>query len=158
MLRSARAAAVVGGATLGTYVVLALLGRRIAPFRATELAGMTLESPGGRHLLGTNLLGQDIASQLVLGARASLFVAVLAGAGTVAVGGVVGVLAGWFPGWPAAVLMRITDLVLVVPKLPLLLLVGALTGGSVVGLAIVISALFWPTAARVLRAQVLTLR
>ncbi|MGH9267506.1 MAG: ABC transporter permease, partial [Acidimicrobiales bacterium] len=133
VLRSARAAAVVGGATLGTYVVLALLGRRIAPFRATELAGMTLESPGGRHLLGTNLLGQDIASQLVLGARASLFVAVLAGAGTVAVGGVVGVLAGWFPGWPAAVLMRITDLVLVVPKLPLLLLVGALTGGSVVG-------------------------
>ena len=156
--RGTTVGAVVGGVILGVYVVLFLFGERLAPFRATELAGRALESPGGQFRLGTNLLGQDIATQLILGARASLAVAVLAGVGTVLLGGVVGVLSGWFPGWFDAVLMRITDLVLVIPKLPLLLFIGALTGGSVVGLSVVLSLLFWPTAARILRSQVLTLR
>jgi peptide/nickel transport system permease protein len=156
--RSAVAGGAVGTAILGVYVLLLLFGSRLASFRPTELAGRSLESPGGDHLLGTNVLGQDIASQLILGARASLTVALLAGVGTVLLGGLVGILAGWFHGWGDAVLMRVTDLVLVVPKLPLLLLLGALTGGSVVTLSIVISLLFWPTAARILRSQVLSLR
>lgn len=156
--RPSRRVAVAGSVILGLYVALLLFGSPLARFRATELAGRSLESPGGRHLLGTNLLGHDIASQLILGARASLLVAVLAGAGTVVLGALVGVVAGWFPGWPSLVLMRVTDLVLVIPKLPLLLLVGALTGGSVLGLSVVISLLFWPTAARILRSQVLSLR
>lgn len=148
----------LGGVILAVYVGLVLFGSRLAPFRATELAGRSLEAPGGDHLLGTNVLGQDLASQLVLGARASLLVALLAGVGTVLVGGIIGILAGWFPGWFDSVLMRATDLTLILPKLPLLLLIGALTGGSVVGLSLVISLLFWPTAARILRSQVLTLR
>ncbi|MEO5678089.1 MAG: ABC transporter permease [Acidimicrobiales bacterium] len=156
--RRTRWGAVAGSVILGVYVALLAFGSRLAPFRATELAGRSLDAPGGRHLLGTNLLGHDIASQLILGARASLLVAVLAGAGTVVLGAVVGVLAGWSPGWPSSVLMRVTDVVLVLPKLPLLLLVGALTGGSVLGLSVVISLLFWPTAARILRSQVLSLR
>lgn len=151
-------AAGVGGTILAVYLGLLFFGSQLAPFRATELAGRSLESPGGKFLLGTNILGNDIASQLILGARASLLVALLAGVGTVVLGGTVGVLAGWFPGWFDGVLMRATDLVLVVPKLPLLLLIGALTGGSVVVLSLVISLLFWPTAARILRSQVLSLR
>ncbi len=157
-LGPSRAAGIAGAAFLALYGVLFLFGTQLAPFRATELAGPSLQAPGGRHLLGTNLLGQDVASQLILGARASLMVAVLAGVGTVLAGGAVGVIAGWFPGWPSAVLMRITDVVLVLPKLPLLLLIGALTGGSVVALSVVISAIFWPTTARILRSQVLSLR
>ena len=148
----------LGGVILAVYVALLFFGSQLAPFRATELAGRSLEAPGGDHLLGTNVLGQDLASQLILGARASLLVALLAGVGTVLVGGIIGVLAGWFPGWFDSVLMRATDLTLILPKLPLLLLIGALTGGSVVGLSLVISLLFWPTAARILRSQVLTLR
>jgi len=151
-------AGIIGGLIIGFYFVLLLFGRRLAPFRATELAGSSLVAPGGANRLGTNLLGQDILSQLILGAKASLLVALLAGVGTVLLGGIVGVAAGWFPGWFDAVLMRVTDLVLVVPKLPLLLLVGALTGGSVLGLSVVISLLFWPNAARILRSQVLSLR
>jgi len=148
----------LGGVILAVYVALLFFGSQLAPFRATELAGRSLEAPGGDHLLGTNVLGQDLASQLILGARASLLVALLAGVGTVLVGGIIGILAGWFPGWFDSVLMRATDLTLILPKLPLLLLIGALTGGSVVGLSLVISLLFWPTAARILRSQVLTLR
>ncbi|MEX2291849.1 MAG: ABC transporter permease [Mycobacteriales bacterium] len=157
-LRRPGTAGLVGALILVLYVLLMLFGSRLAPFGANELAGPSLSRPGGRHLLGTNLLGQDIASQLLLGVRASVLVAVLAGTGTVVLGTLVGVLAGWFPGWPSAALMRVTDLVLVLPKLPLLLLVGALTGGSVLGLSLVISLLFWPTAARILRSQVLSLR
>lgn len=138
--RAARRAGWVGGAILAVFALLFVLGGWLAPYRATELSGASLQAPDGKHLLGTNLIGQDIASQLILGARVSLTIALLAGVGTILLGGTVGVVAGWFPGWPNAVLMRVTDLVMVLPKLPLLLLVGALTGGSVVSLAIVISA------------------
>lgn len=147
----------MGAAILAVYAFLFMFGTRLAPFRATELAGPSLHSPGGDFPLGTNLLGQDVASQVILGARASLLVAVLAGLGTVLLGGIVGVLAGWFPGWPNAVLMRLTDLVLVLPRLPLLLLIGALTGGSVMALSVVLAAVFWPATARILRSQVLSL-
>lgn len=147
-----------GGLVLAVYVALLFFGSQVAPFRGTELAGRSLEPPGGEHLLGTNILGQDLASQLILGVRASLLVALLAGAGTVLLGGAIGILAGWFPGWIDSVLMRVTDLVLIIPKFPLLLLIGALTGGSIFGLSLVISLLFWPAAARILRSQVLSLR
>jgi ABC-type dipeptide/oligopeptide/nickel transport system permease subunit len=156
--RRATVPAVVGTLFVAFFVVLFLFGDHLARFRATELAGQPLVPPGGRHLLGTNLLGQDVASQLVLGARASLSVAVIAGVGTVVLGGLIGVTAGWFGGWVDATLMRLTDVVLVLPRLPLLLLVGALTGGKLSVLALVIAATFWPLTARILRSQVLTLR
>ena len=156
--RRPRLAAVAGGLFVGAFVVVFLFGSQLAPYRATALSGRSLQPPGHGHLLGTNLLGQDVFSQLVLGTRVSLEVAVLAGLGTVLLGGVIGVTAGWFRGLTDAVLMRFTDLVLVVPKFPLLLLAGALTGGSVTALSILIAATFWPVAARVLRSQVLSLR
>ena len=154
----AHAGVVAGGILVGIAAIAVVFGDRLAPFRATELAGASLEPPSPAHLLGTNLLGQDVASQLILGARSSVLVAFVAGAVTVLLGGLVGVIAGWFRGWLDASLMRVTDLVLVIPKLPLLLLVGALAGGSSLTLAFLIAATFWPVSARVLRAQVLTLR
>jgi len=150
--------AAAGVALVGVAILAVLFGDQLATFRATELAGSSLEAPSREHLLGTNLLGQDVASQLILGTRSSLLVALVAGAGTVLVGGIVGILAGWFRGWFDATLMRVTDLMLVIPKLPLLLLVGALAGGSALTLAFLIALLFWPVAARVLRAQTLSLR
>lgn len=156
--RRARVAGVVGAICVGVVVVAFAFGGRLAPYRATALAGPSLQSPRSTYLLGTNLLGQDVLSQLILGTRVSVEVALLAGMGTVVLGGLVGVTAGWFRGFTDAVLMRITDLVLVIPKFPLLLLAGALTGGSVTALSLLIALTFWPVAARVLRAQVLTLR
>ncbi len=156
--RRARIAAVVGGICIGLVAVTFAFGSRLAPYRATALAGPSLQHPGSKYLLGTNLLGQDVLSQLILGTRVSVEVALLAGVGTVLVGGLVGVSAGWFGGFTDAVLMRVTDLVLVIPKFPLLLLAGALTGGSIAALSLLIALTFWPVAARVLRSQVLTLR
>lgn len=151
-------AAVVGVGIVAAFIVLAAFGAELAPYRATELSGTSLEPPSLAHLLGTNLLGQDVLSQLLVGARASVLVALVAGIGTVLIGATVGVAAGWFRGLVDAVLMRISDVVMVLPKLPFLLLVGALTGGADLTLGLLISVTFWPSTARILRAQVLTLR
>ena len=156
--RRAHAAAAAGALFVAAFVVLALFGRHLAPYRPQALSGPSLGPPGPEHVLGTNLLGQDVLSQLVVGTRISVEVAVVAGMGSVALGGLVGVTAGWFRGLVDVVLMRITDVVLVLPRLPLLLLVGALTGGSVTALSLLIAFAFWPLTARVLRSQVLTLR
>lgn len=156
--RRAHVAAVIGGLCVGVVAIVFVFGNRLAPYRATALAGPSLHAPSGKYPLGTNLLGQDVLSQLILGARVSVEVALLAGVGTVLVGGLVGVSAGWFRGFTDGVLMRVTDLVLVIPKFPLLLLAGALTGGSVTALSLLIALAFWPVAARVLRSQVLSLR
>lgn len=63
-------AGVVGGAVLAVFAFLYIFGGWLAPYRATELSGASLQAPDGKHLLGTNLIGQDIASQVILGARA----------------------------------------------------------------------------------------
>jgi peptide/nickel transport system permease protein len=148
----------VGVAVVGVFVGLALGAPWLSPYRTTELAGAPLESPGSGHLLGTNGVGQDVASQLLSGARVSLFVAVLAGGGTLLIGAAVGMVAGWAGGSIDAVLMRIVDLVLVVPKVPLLIVVGTYAGPGLMMLSLIIALTSWPPTARVVRSQVLSLR
>ena len=143
---------------VGLVAVLAVAAPWISPYRVTALAGRPLEAPSLSHLLGTNAVGQDLASQLLSGARASLFVAVVAGGATVALGALVGMVAGWRGGRIDALLMRVTDVVLVTPRLPLLILAGAYAGGDLLTVALIIAATFWPPTARVVRSQVLSLR
>lgn len=148
----------VGGLLVGAVAVIAVAGSSFAPYRVTELAGRPLEGPSLTHLLGTNSVGQDLASQLVAGARVSLFVALVAGGGTLLLGAAIGTVAGWLGGRVDAVLMRLVDVVLVIPKLPLLIVAGAYVGPSLSGIAVIIALTSWPPSARVLRSQVLSLR
>lgn len=148
----------VGVAVIAAFVLLAVLAPVLTGFRPIELAGEPLESPSATHPLGTNLVGQDVASQMLHGTRVSLFIAVAAGLGTVLIGALVGVVAGWAGGMTDAVLMRVVDLVLVVPSLPLLIVLGAYAGPSLYTIALVIAVVSWPPSARVVRAQVLSLR
>ena len=143
---------------IAVFLGMALFAPRLAGYRVTELAGEPLKSPGAGHLLGTNLVGQDVASQIVYGARMSLFMAVVAGALTVFVGALVGMIAGWAGGRTDAVLMRVVDLFLVIPSLPLLIVLGAYAGPSMTAIAIIVAATAWPPSARVIRSQVLSLR
>lgn len=143
---------------LAAVAGLALAAPVLAPYRVTELAGAPLEAPSGAHVLGTNSVGQDLLSQLLSGARVSMFVAVVAGGGTVVLGAMVGTLAGWLGGRVDAVLMRVVDVVLVIPKLPLLIVAGAYVGPSLGGIAAIIALTSWPPSARVIRSQVLSLR
>jgi ABC-type dipeptide/oligopeptide/nickel transport system permease subunit len=148
----------VGFALVGTFTVLALAAPVIAPYGPTEVTGLRLDPPSLSHLLGTSLASYDVASQVLLGARTSLVVAVVAGGGSLLIGALVGIVAGWFGGRVDALVMRVVDVVMIVPKLPLLILAGALVGRNLLGLAVTIALISWPVTARALRAEVLSLR
>jgi ABC-type dipeptide/oligopeptide/nickel transport system permease subunit len=148
----------VGLAFVGVFVAMAVAAPRLAGYRVTELAAEPLEAPSLAHLLGANLVGQDVFSQIVYGARMSLFMAVVAGGGTVALGAFVGMVAGWAGGRTDAVLMRVVDVFLVIPSLPLLIVLGAYAGPSMTAIAAIIAITAWPPSARIIRAQVLSLR
>jgi peptide/nickel transport system permease protein len=148
----------VGLVIVGVFTGLALAAPWLSPYRTTQLAGRPLEAPSAAHLLGTNGVGQDLASQILNGARVSLFVAVLAGGGTLLIGALVGMVAGWSGGAVDAVVMRIVDLVMVVPKVPLLIVIGTYAGPGLTVLSLIIALTSWPPTARIVRSQVLSLR
>lgn len=148
----------VGLAIVAVFVGLALAAPWLTGYRITELAGRPLEAPSAAHLAGTNGVGQDLATQLLNGARVSLFVAVLAGGGTLLIGALIGMVAGWAGGLVDAVLMRFVDLVLVVPKVPLLIVIGTYAGPSLPVISLIIALTGWPPTARIVRSQVLSLR
>lgn len=148
----------IGLALLIAIVLAATLGAAIAPYGAHALSGEPLQPPSAEHLLGTNSIGQDVLGQLLAGARSSLLVALLAGGGSLALGALVGMVAGWVGGILEAVLMRVVDVLLVIPRLPLLIVIGAYAGSSLWTVAAIIAATSWMGGARILRGQVLSLR
>jgi ABC-type dipeptide/oligopeptide/nickel transport system permease subunit len=143
---------------IGILLLLFLTAPLFSPYRVTELAGDPLEAPSWSHLLGTNSVGQDVASQMLSGMQVSLLVALLAGGGTLILGGLAGMVAGLAGGMTDAAVMRAVDIVLVVPKLPLLIVLGAYAGQDLATVAAVIALTSWPSSARVVRAQVLSIR
>jgi len=150
--------ALVGAGIILALVTAAVLAPALAPYDPRELAGDALTAPSAEHLLGTNNLGQDILSQIIWGARDSLSLAV--GAATLAVVGgiVVGVGAGLLGGASDVAAMRLVDVFLAVPRLPLLILVATLVGASRFSLTVIIGMMTWPVLARKLRSQTLSLR
>ena len=147
-----------GATIVALFVAAALTAPLVSPYRPQALAGDPLRAPSGEHLLGTNSVGQDLASQLLWGTRVSLAIALLAGGGTLLLGALVGMVAGWLGGRTDALLMRVVDVFLVIPRLPLLIVIAAYTGAAVPTLAAIIALTSWPPAARVVRSQVLSLR
>ncbi len=146
-----------GGAIVLVFGLVAILAPLLAPFDPHAISGPSLASPSPRHLLGTNDAGQDILSQLVWGARAAAFVALPAASLAVLAGLVVGGACGLVGGWPEALTMRMVDVLLAVPVLPLLILVAALAGPSRTTVVVLIAAVAWPSIARVVHSQTLTL-
>lgn len=147
----------VGLALLGLMLVLALGADFIAPYDPSKLTGLPFEKPGSAHLLGTNDIGQDILSELIFGTRISLLIGVLAAGIACVIGTAVGLLAGYYRGPLGQVLMRIVDVVLIIPFVPLMVLLAAYLGQSIWNLIVVIGLLIWARPARVIRSQVLSL-
>lgn len=108
--------------------------------------------------LGTTTSGCDIFSQLVHGARSALMVGTSAAVVVVSVGTLIGLLAGYFAGWTDVVLMRAADIVLGLPLLPSVIVLAAFLGPSTWNVVLAISVLLWPNSARIIRAQVMSLR
>ncbi|MGH3977533.1 MAG: ABC transporter permease [Pseudonocardiaceae bacterium] len=148
----------VGGGLLAALALAAVLAPLLAPYDPRALSGDALLPPSGRHLLGTNNIGQDIFSQIVWGARTSLGVALGSASLALMVGGPLGTGAGLVGGWPEVLVMRVVDVFLAVPRLPLLVLVAALAGASLSTVILVIAIMTWPVTARQARAQTRSLR
>jgi len=149
---------VFGLSVLALFAAIALLAGVMAPYDPHAFSGQSLEQPSPAHPLGTNDAGQDILSELIYGARISLAVAVGAAVGTVALGTLVGGVAGTVGGWLDGLLMRLVDVLMTLPRLPLLILLTAFLGAGLAQTTAVIALLFWPATARVVRAQVQSVR
>ena len=149
--------------TGGTILVVVALAAILAPLLSSwgpkeiDPSG-TLAAPGGEHLLGSDGNGMDVWSRVLHAARIDLGIAVLAVALAVVVGTFLGMLAGYLGGWIDDVLMRIVDIFQAFPTFILALAVSALLGGGFFNLVVTIAAVNAPAYARLVRAEVRTLR
>lgn len=156
--------ALAGAVVVVAVVVCAVFADVIAPFPPRQLnrgesGGVdALMPPGAPYLLGTNNLGNDILSQLVHGSRTTLIVGLLAAFLTTLIGGAAGILAGYVGGRTDALIMRLVDIAYTIPFEPFVILVLALTTPSLGTVILAMVLLMWRQPARVIRAQVLSLR
>ena len=114
--------------------------------------------PAPIHLLGTDDVGRDVFSELMYGSRVSLLVGIAASVISVLIGGTIGIFSGYYGRLTDEGLMRFTDIFLVIPQLPFMMLIAALAGPSLGNIIIVIGVLSWPSTARIVRSQVITIK
>ena len=151
--------AIVGALILLAFAAVALLAPVISPGDPNDFVGSRNEAPSAEHWFGTTTSGQDVFNQTVWGARRSLFVGFMVGIVTTALAALVGMTAGYFGGRVDDALSLITNIFLILPALPLLVvLVGFLQGSSAWYFIAVLSVTGWSWGARVLRSQTLSLR
>ena len=148
---------IVGLLIVAALIAIAIFAPLIAPYDPTERVGRPFSVPSAEHPLGTNDIGQDLFSELIYGARVSLTVGLVAATVALLIGTTVGILAGFYPRVLGSVLMRTVDIVLILPFLPLLIILAAYLGRSLLNTVLVIGILIWAGSARVIRSQVLSL-
>ena len=137
---------------------IAFLAPYVSPYDPEAITLNRLEPPGLNHLFGTDHLGRDVFSRLIWGTRVSLFVAFVATVVALLVGVSLGGIAGYFGGLLDHLVSRFMDLWIIIPSLILLILVVAFFGTNIFYTSIVIGLTIWPSNARIMRAQALSLR
>jgi len=153
-----RKAAVIGLAIITFFILLSVIAPYISPYSATAQTCAVYAPPSAQHWLGCDDGGIDMLSELMQGGRISLVVGFAATLVAMVIGGGVGILSGYFGGWIDSVLMRITDYLLVIPDLVFALVIAELWGPSLFHVIIVIGILEWTSTARIIRAQVMSLK
>ena len=152
-------AALFGAAVIVAVVTAATLAPWVTPYDPSEqfFDGLTLEGaplpPNGRFWLGTDLLGRDVYTRIVYGARTSLIIGIVANAVAVLIGTALGTAAGYAGGWIATAIMRFTDLMMAFPALLLAIALAAILKPSLWIVAMVIALVNWVQTARVIYTQ-----
>ena len=154
--------AIVGLVMLAVIVIAAIFADAIAPYNPRSYEGIQSSDiynpPGAAHWFGTDDAGKDVFSSFMYGARNSLIVGFFAAFISIFIGGTFGIMAGFFGGRVENFLMRLTDLMLVIPDLPLIVVFVALTKPSLWNIILVIGLLGWTTTARIVRSQTLAVK
>jgi peptide/nickel transport system permease protein len=150
---------IVGGAVVGVFVVLALVGPWIAPYDVEAFHGLAkMKPPSATFWLGTDRYGRDVLSRVIVGAGSTVTMAVAGTALGLLAGTSIGLLSGHLGGVVDEILMRLMDIVMSFPSLLLALLVVAVLGASTVNAVLSIGVVFTPRVARVVRSATLGLR
>lgn len=158
-----RKLALLGMILIALVVGGALFAPWLAPYAPDEqlFDGLTLEGaplpPGKTFILGTDLLGRDLFSRILYGARTSLIIGVVANGLALLIGTVIGITAGFFRGWIGSVLMRFTDLMMAFPALLLAICLAAIFQPSLWIVAVVIALVNWVQTARIIYTQTTSL-
>jgi len=153
-----RKAAVIGLAIIALFILLAIVAPYISPYSAAAQTCHVYAPPSMHHWLGCDDGGIDMLSELMQGGRISLVIGFAATLVAMVIGGGVGILSGYFGGWVDVSLMRVTDYLLVIPDLAFAMVIADLWGASLLHVILVIGILEWTTTARVIRAQVMSLK
>jgi len=146
------------------FIAMAAFAPFIAPYGPfdvaydTDRAVVALSPPGWQNWFGTTNQGMDVFSQFVWGARVALIVGLISALGSVILGTFVGLVAGYFGGWIDEVLMRMTDIAFGMPFLPFAMVVISIAEPSLALVILLVIFFLWRTPARVIRAQVLSLK
>ena len=149
----------VGGGLLLGYVLLAALGPWLVPYGENDQDLLGVLSPAsGEHWLGTDQIGRDLLSRLIVGARFTLTAALLSVALAASIGATLGMVAGYFGGRIDALLMTVADLLLTVPNLILAIAIASVIGAGMTGLVAATTATFVAPLARLVRGRVLEIR
>ncbi|MBF6613256.1 MAG: ABC transporter permease [Chloroflexi bacterium] len=151
-------ATAVGAIIMLVLIVTAVGADVIAPHDPFSTSTEAFRPPSAVHLFGTDDLGRDVFSGVVHGARVSLLVGLVSALTATLIGVLVGGLAGYAGSLVDDVLMRLTEVFMVVPRFFLVLVVVSLFGGSIWLIVLVLGLTMWPSTARLLRSQVLSLR
>ncbi|NES13576.1 MULTISPECIES: ABC transporter permease [Micromonospora] len=155
----ANAKAATGVAILAGYCLLAVIGPWVAPYDPDARSGDVLQAPSARHWFGTTHLGQDIFSQILVGTRSVMVVGLVAGLLATILSILIGVTAGYLGGAADEGLSALSNVFLVIPALPLIIIVTSIVEqASDTLVALIIGFTSWAWGARVLRAQTLSLR
>ena len=151
-----RRLAILGLALIAIAVAGAILAPLLTPYDPNEqmFDGLTLEGaplpPSEKFWLGTDLLGRDLATRILYGARTSLIIGIVANGAALLIGALVGITAGYFRGWIGNALMRFTDLMMAFPALLLAICLAAILQPSLWIVALVIALVNWVQTARVI--------
>ncbi len=149
----------VGLAILLFFILTAVFALYISPYDPYTRVDRPLRPPSNKYLLGTNDIGQDIFSELIYGTRVSLTIGFLAALFTVVIGTLVGVVSGFMGGSVDEVLMRFTDVIMILPSIPLLILLMAIFGRqSYLIMILAISITGWTGTARMVRSSTMSIK
>lgn len=151
--------AIIGLVMMVIIILIAVFAKQIAPYDPAKIDLLATNSPPSKdHLLGTDVIGRDVFSRLLYGSRVSLTVGFAVAFGSVALGSLIGSIAGFFGGWIDTALMRFIDVMLSFPALFLNILVLAVFGGNFIYLILIMVFTSWMGVARLVRGQFLQLR
>jgi peptide/nickel transport system permease protein len=153
-----RKSAAIGLGIIVFFILLAIVAPYISPYSATAQTCAVYAPPSLHHWLGCDDGGIDMLSELMQGGRISLVVGFAATLVSMVIGGGVGIVSGYFGGWIDISLMRITDYLLVIPDLVFALVIADVWGASLFHVIMVIGILEWTSTARIIRAQVMSLK